>query len=50
MYHSQDKVCEKELEDFNNFKEEMGSKLSALKFKKNSTAKNEARCKTLVDE
>ena len=49
MYHSQDKVCEKELEEFNSFKEELGSKLSTLKFKKNSM-KNEARCKTLVDE
>lgn len=50
MYHSQDKVCEKENDEFDTFKEGFETKFNALKFKKSSVNKNEARCKTLVDE
>lgn len=38
------------MDEFDHFKEGLENKFSTLKFKKNSVNKNEARCKTLVDE
>lgn len=50
LYHSQEKVLEKDNGELDTFKNGLDTKFTSLKFKKNSVNKNEARCKTLVDQ